>query len=72
MFFKKDIKTSTSKILYIALFCYIIALAITLLIPASDGYNEFTWKLFVGQIFAIPVFLIVLILLLLRNKKITA
>lgn len=47
---------------------YAIVLCLTLLIPASEGYNEIYWKLLVGQVYAIPAFILVFFLLSLRNK----
>ena len=32
-----------------ALLAYIIVCIIAIIIPASDGYNNVGWKLFVGQ-----------------------
>lgn len=40
------------------LLAYVIVCIIAVLIPASEGYNVVSWKLFVGQIYAIPVLLI--------------
>ncbi|EJS68826.1 MULTISPECIES: DUF4017 family protein [Bacillus cereus group] len=52
-----------------ALFVYFIVCIISVLIPASDGYNTVGWKLFVGQIYAIPIFLITAIITFYMNKK---
>lgn len=51
-----------------SLVVYGIVLAISLLIPASEGYNVMSWKLVVGQIYAVPAFLIVILFLKIRNK----
>ncbi|MBQ0138453.1 MAG: DUF4017 family protein [Kurthia sp.] len=48
---------------------YIIVLIIALVSPASEGYNTFVWKLIVGQIYAIPSFLIAAALVQLYIKK---
>jgi hypothetical protein len=37
---------------------YLTVCLIAVLLPASQGYNTFGWKLFVGQIYAVPVLLI--------------
>ncbi|MGR5913999.1 DUF4017 family protein [Bacillus pacificus] len=37
--------------------------------PASQGYNHVGWKLFVGQAYAIPIFLITAIITFYINKK---
>ncbi|MFA8438265.1 DUF4017 family protein [Pueribacillus sp. YX66] len=52
-----------------SLLAYIIACVFTILIPASEGYNTVSWKLFVGQLYAIPVFIIVAMLTIIVNKK---
>ena len=33
---------------------YMLVCIIAIIIPASDGYNVLVWKLFVGQIYALP------------------
>ena len=43
----------------VPLLAYLIVCIIAVLIPASEGYNTFLWKLFVGQIYAIPALIIV-------------
>lgn len=40
------------------LFAYIIVCVISILIPASEGYNEVGWKLFIGQVYAIPALVV--------------
>lgn len=52
-----------------ALLVYFIACVIAIIIPASEGYNAVGWKLFVGQVYAIPIFLITAIITLYMNKK---
>ncbi|MCU5734128.1 DUF4017 family protein, partial [Bacillus pacificus] len=45
-----------------ALVLYIIVCVIAMIAPASQGYNHVGWKLFVGQAYAIPIFLITAII----------
>lgn len=57
-----------------ALVLYIIVCIIAMLAPASQGYNHVGynhvgWKLFVGQVYAIPIFLITAIITFYINKK---
>ncbi|WP_377865427.1 DUF4017 family protein [Bacillus sp. R86525] len=52
-----------------ALLTYIIACIIAIIIPASDGYNTIGWKFFVGQAYAIPIFIITAIITVYINKK---
>ncbi|MBY0121539.1 DUF4017 family protein [Bacillus sp. S/N-304-OC-R1] len=51
------------------LLSYIIVCLIAVFAPASEGYNSVGWKLFVGQIYAIPVFIIVAVITYYLNKK---
>ena len=54
------------------LLAYLIVCIIGVLIPASEGYNTVVWKLFVGQIYAIPVLIIsALVSLYVYKKKTT-
>ena len=53
------------------LLVYLIACVITILIPASEGYNTVGWKLFVGQIYAIPVLIVVALVTFYVNKKLS-
>lgn len=39
-------------------FVYIIVCVVAVLIPASEGYDAFGWKLLVGQVYALPAFVI--------------
>lgn len=41
-----------------AIYVYLIVCVIAILVPASEGYGNIAWKLFVGQIFALPAFFI--------------
>ncbi|WP_002147343.1 DUF4017 family protein [Bacillus cereus] len=52
-----------------ALVLYIIICIIAIITPASEGYNHVGWKLFVGQAYAIPIFLITAIITFYINKK---
>lgn len=48
---------------------YVIVLIIALILPASEGYNTFVWKLIIGQIYAIPAFFIAAFFVQLYIKK---
>lgn len=37
---------------------YVVVCMVAVLSPASEGYDVFTWKLLVGQVYAIPVLII--------------
>lgn len=52
-----------------ALVLYIIVCIIAMIAPASEGYNQVGWKLFIGQAYAIPIFLITAIITFYINKK---
>ncbi|MCU5627331.1 DUF4017 family protein, partial [Bacillus cereus] len=52
-----------------ALLVYFIVCVISVIIPASEGYNYVGWKLFVGQVYAIPIFFITAIITFYINKK---
>ncbi|MGE6541019.1 DUF4017 family protein [Bacillus luti] len=52
-----------------ALFVYFIVCVIVITLPASNGYNTVGWKLFVGQVYAIPIFLVVAIVTFYVNKN---
>ncbi|MDQ1143695.1 hypothetical protein QE429_000522 [Bacillus sp. SORGH_AS 510] len=51
------------------LIAYLVVCLIAIFLPASEGYNTVGWKLFVGQIYAIPVLIIVALFTFFRNKK---
>lgn len=51
------------------LLAYVIVCVIAILIPASEGYNVISWKLFVGQIYAIPVLIITALISYILYKK---
>lgn len=48
---------------------YVIVCIIAVMLPASDGYNSFGWKLFVAQLYALPAFAIAALLCLLFIKR---
>lgn len=53
-----------------ALVVYVMVCGITILLPASPGYDVWSWKLLVGQVYAIPAFIAAwLILYFLGSKK---
>ncbi|EEL34117.1 DUF4017 family protein [Bacillus toyonensis] len=52
-----------------ALFVYFIVCVIVIIVPASEGYNSISWKLFVGQAYAIPIFLITAVITFYINRK---
>jgi len=53
----------------IPLLAYLIVCIIAVLLPASDGYNEIGWKLLIGQVYAIPVLIIAILITLFLNKR---
>ncbi|TMW73723.1 DUF4017 family protein [Alteribacter natronophilus] len=53
----------------IALIVYVTACFAVLLIPASEGYDTLLWKLFAGQLYAVPVFILTCFLLFLLERK---
>ncbi|CAG9623112.1 DUF4017 family protein [Sutcliffiella rhizosphaerae] len=57
------------KKLFPPLFSYLLVCIIVVLTPASEGYNTFGWKLFVAQMFAIPVLIIVALITFYVNKR---
>lgn len=48
---------------------YLIALVISVFLPASEGYDTFRWKLLVGQAYAIPALIITILIIYFINKK---
>ncbi|OCS89230.1 DUF4017 family protein [Caryophanon latum] len=48
---------------------YVIICIIAVMLPASDGYDSFGWKLFVGQLYALPALAIAALLCLLFIKR---
>lgn len=57
-------------VITIALIGYLLVLIVCLFLPAAEGYNHITWKLLIGQVYALPVFIVLLVLLLFRNYRI--
>ncbi|WP_026689639.1 DUF4017 family protein [Alteribacter aurantiacus] len=53
----------------VSLVVYLLACFIALILPASEGYNTFAWKIFVGQLYAIPISGVVFVILILLEKK---
>ncbi|WP_028401942.1 DUF4017 family protein [Ectobacillus panaciterrae] len=53
----------------IPLVAYLIVCIGTVLSTASQGYNTIGWKLFVGQIYAIPTLIIVALVTFYSSKK---
>ena len=50
---------------------YLLVCLITLLLPASEGYDTIGWKLLVGQIYAIPAFIVAIVILFIKNRRIS-
>lgn len=48
---------------------YIVVIIIAIISPAAEGYDTFLWKFIVGQIYAIPAFLITATIVQLIIKK---
>ncbi|WP_042351381.1 DUF4017 family protein [Bacillus massiliigorillae] len=57
------------KIMIPSLVAYLLVCVVTVLLPASEGYNTVTWKLLVGQIYALPTLFIVALILYFINKR---
>lgn len=53
----------------ISLAVYVALCIIGVFTKASEGYDVWSWKLFVAQIFAIPITLIVFIILHFKSKN---
>ena len=53
------------------LLAYLIVCVVAIIIPASEGYNSIPWKLFVAQIYAVPIFIVVALISLYFNRKIS-
>ena len=53
----------------IPLLAYLIVCIFAVLLPASDGYNAIGWKLLIGQIYAIPVLIVAILITLFFNKR---
>lgn len=59
------------KKILLPLAAYLVVCLIAILLPASDGYNTIGWKLLVGQIYAIPAFIIAIFITFFMNKKLS-
>jgi hypothetical protein len=57
------------RIIIPALLAYLIVCLLAVLAPATEGYFTLGWKLFIGQIFAIPVLIVVALISFFINKK---
>ncbi|MFS0782563.1 DUF4017 family protein [Bacillus sp. 1P06AnD] len=57
------------KIFAVPVLIYVLVCAIVLLLPASDGYQSLSWKLFAAQAYALPAFILSLILVFLWKKR---
>ncbi|WP_312472166.1 DUF4017 family protein [Neobacillus sp.] len=53
----------------ISMAVYVLVCVIAVFSKASEGYDVWSWKLFVGQAFAIPITLIVFATLHFKNRK---
>ncbi|WP_223702501.1 DUF4017 family protein [Sutcliffiella deserti] len=51
------------------LVAYLIVCLVVLIIPASEGYNSVGWKLFVGQLYAVPILIIVAVITFFVSRK---
>ncbi|MER2118973.1 MAG: DUF4017 family protein [Solibacillus sp.] len=54
---------------FIPLLAYSIVCIIAVMLPASDGYNAIGWKLLIGQIYAIPVLIVTILVSIFLNKR---
>ncbi len=48
---------------------YIVVCLVMLMLPASEGYDTMSWKLLVGQIYALPILFIAILFSIILNKK---
>ena len=53
----------------IPLLAYIIVCIIAVMLPTSEEYNAIGWKLLIGQIYAIPVLIVAILVTLFINKR---
>jgi hypothetical protein len=67
--FKKGKRMGATAIILYSFVVYATVLMLTLFAPASEGYDVMSWKLFVGQVYAIPSFITVVLVLIYRNKR---
>ena len=68
--YRKEVNEPTMKII-IPLLVYSIVCIIAVMLPASDGYNTIGWKLLIGQIYAIPVLIVAILVSLFLNKRLS-
>lgn len=68
--YRKEVNEPMMKII-IPLLVYSIVCIIAVMLPASDGYNTIGWKLLIGQIYAIPVLIVVILVSLFLNKRLS-
>ena len=66
--YRKEVNEPMMKII-IPLLVYLIVCLIAVMLPASDGYNTIGWKLLIGQIYAIPVLIVAILVSLFMNKR---
>lgn len=52
-----------------AVVVYIVICLIGVMAPASQGYDVFSWKLFVTQLYAIPIALIIFSIAFMKHRK---
>ncbi|WP_102692245.1 DUF4017 family protein [Rummeliibacillus pycnus] len=51
------------------LLAYLLVCLLAIVAPASDSYDTISWKLLVGQLYAIPVLIVVLFITYFVKKK---
>lgn len=68
--YRKEVNELMMKII-IPLLVYSIVCIIAIMLPASDGYNTIGWKLLIGQIYAIPVLIVAILVSLFLNKRLS-
>lgn len=61
VFFMKSFKLSLT--------LYAVTLFVSFFLTTSTDYNSFLWKLVIGQVFAIPVFLLSLLLCIVFREQ---
>ncbi|WP_078379954.1 DUF4017 family protein [Sutcliffiella halmapala] len=57
------------KNLVLPLLAYVLVCVLVVIAPASTGYDTLGWKLFAGQMYAIPAFVVVALFSFYVNKK---
>lgn len=57
------------KKLILPLLAYVLICVLVVLAPASTGYETLGWKLLVGQMYAIPAFIVVMLFSFYVDKK---